>query len=64
MTWCHWRRSAFRHIKGAATIWNIRSTSSPPPASADKPSENGELQFYGYGHAETVTADRRVVGHW
>lgn len=32
-------------------------------APADRPAEDGELQFYGYGHVETVTATRRVVGH-
>jgi CubicO group peptidase (beta-lactamase class C family) len=30
---------------------------------ADKPPVDGELQFYGYGHGEAVTATRRVVGH-
>jgi hypothetical protein len=34
-----------------------------PLSPADKPAEAGELQFYGYGHTEMVTADRRVVGH-
>jgi CubicO group peptidase (beta-lactamase class C family) len=28
-----------------------------------QPSVDGELQFYGYGHVEAVTADSRVVGH-
>ncbi|MFC3448498.1 serine hydrolase domain-containing protein [Amycolatopsis speibonae] len=30
---------------------------------ADRPAADGELQFYGYGHIEAVTAARRVVGH-
>lgn len=34
-----------------------------PLGPADKPAEAGELQFYGYGHAETVTGGHRVVGH-
>lgn len=34
-----------------------------PLGPADKPVEAGELQSYGYGHAETVTVGRRVVGH-
>jgi hypothetical protein len=29
----------------------------------DQPAQDGELQFYGYGHVEAVRADRRVVGH-
>ncbi|MBB5084055.1 serine hydrolase domain-containing protein [Nonomuraea endophytica] len=30
---------------------------------ADRPAVDGEIQFYGYGHTEAVTATRRVVGH-
>jgi CubicO group peptidase (beta-lactamase class C family) len=29
----------------------------------ERPPVDGEVQFYGYGHREAVTADYRVVGH-
>ncbi|GAB3457374.1 serine hydrolase domain-containing protein [Actinophytocola sediminis] len=34
-----------------------------PLNQTDRPPVDGELQFYGYGHIEAVTANHRVVGH-
>lgn len=34
-----------------------------PMDPADRSAEDGETQFYGYGHAEAMTTKLRVVGH-